>query len=384
MKNLKNKAFLLFLLSVGLTGQAAPVQDVVLNTTDKTCSIHYLTHGNTTGWFLTDISGSCASGTLSGEASVIVRNAFGKVEEQLVGYFNQGYWTGSEQTNAPLKILFLNHDSEEQFLTYDLGQEDRLDVHYLGKMTATRRADNTYGPFLSCDPVRILAITSDSELFTDESVQQGLITSAVQRARNVCPKTMQIQFYGADRDNPQNEDIFFFADIDLETKHIKVRRTPSSLNTWKTIQVRNNITEKTVLPKENIPPSVWNASKKNEDINRDDDISLLSPKEKNKPTLPVLDVDTEIRLDKIPHLLTASRLLKQAVDGKALVHIDSFNEMGEAVADKPVRLKIKGNGLSLGWGVLEGYFTYLYPSGKLDEPRGIAEATSFTPYEIQE
>ena len=166
--NFKNKAFLLFLLSVGLTGQAAPVQDVVLNTTDKTCSIHYLTHGNTTGWFLTDISGSCASGTLSGEGSVIVRNAFGKVEEQLVGYFNQGYWTGSEQTNAPLKILFLNHDSEEQFLTYDLGQEDRLDVHYLGKMTATRRADNTYGPFLSCDPVRILAITSDSELFTDE------------------------------------------------------------------------------------------------------------------------------------------------------------------------------------------------------------------------
>ena len=82
--------------------------------------------------------------------------------------------------------------------------------------------------------------------------------------------------------------------------------------------------------------------------------------------------------------MTASRLLKQAVDGKALVHIDSFNEMGEAVADKPVRLKIKGNGLSLGWGVLEGYFTYLYPSGKLDELRGIAEATSFTPYEIQE
>lgn len=384
MKNLKNKVFLLFLLSVGLTAHATPVRDVVLTTTDKTCSIHYLTHNNTTGWFLTDISGSCASGTLSGEGSVIVRNAFGKAEERLIGYFNQGYWTGAEPTNLPLKTLLLNHDSEEQFLTYDLGKEERLDVHYLGKMTATRRSDNTYGPFLSCDPVRILAITSDSELFSDESVQQGLISSAVQRARNVCPQTMQIQFYGSDRDNPQNEDIFFFADIDLETKHIKVRRTPSSLNTQRMIQVKNNLTEKTVLPKESIQPNVLVSSEKNEDLNRHDSSSLLPQEERNKTTLPILDVDTEIRLDKIPHLLTASRLLKQAVDGKALVHIDSFNEMGEAVADKPVHLKIKGNGLSLGWGVLEGNFTYIYPRGKLDEPRGTAEAISFTPYEVQE
>ncbi len=378
MKNLKNKVFLLFLLSVGLTVHAAPVRDVVLNSTDKTCSIHYLTHGNTTGWFLTDISGSCASGSLSGEGSVVVRNAFGKVEEQLIGYFNQGYWTGTEPIRVPLKTLLLNHDSEEQFLTYDLGQEERLDVHYLGKMTATRRSDNTYGPFLSCDPVRILAMTSDSELFTDESVQQGLISSAVQRARNICPQTMQIQFYGSDRDNPQNEDIFFYADIDLDTKHITVKRVPTSSRTKKEVR--------TIL-KDN-PPQPLNDNNQKPTSTQDTALPNLKTEgikhPKTTANLPILDVDTEIRLDKIPHLLTASRLLKQAVDGKTLVHIASFNEMGEAVADKPVRLKIKGNGLSLGWGVLEGNFTYFYPSGKFNEPRGMVESISFTPYEVQE
>lgn len=385
MKNLKNKALLLFLLSVGLTTHARSVRDVVLTTTDKTCSIHYLTHNNTTGWFLTDISGSCASGTLSGEGSVVIRNAFGKPEEQLIGHFNQGYWTGIEPIRAPLKTLLLNHDSEEQFLTYDLGKEERLDIRYLGKMTATRRSDDTYGPFLSCDPVRVLAITSDSALFADESVQQGLITSAVQRARDVCPQSMYIQFYAADRDNPQNEDIFFFADIDLETKHIKVRRIPSSSHTRKAIQLKYDTDIKNSSPKKEEQKDTLTSVLPKETLHETStpEKIMSTPKQQGN-NLPILDVDTEIRLDKIPHLLTASRLLKQPVDGKALIHIAYFDDKGKAIADKPVALKVAGSGLSLGWGILSGNFTYIQPTGKLNEPRGTVDALSFTPYAVRE
>ena len=112
--------------------------------------------------------------------------------------------------------------------------------------------------------------------------------------------------------------------------------------------------------------------------------NLSIPTEKKETVLPVLDIDTEIQLDKIPHLLTASRLLKQPVDGKALVHVAYFNDIGEAVVDKPVSLKVKGSGLSLGWGILSGDFIYLQPTGKLNDVRGMVNVLSFVPYEVQE
>ena len=380
MKKIKEILTMVFILSATVGVQASGVRDVVLSTTDRTCSIHYLTHGNTTGWFLTDVEGDCSSGNLSGEGSVVVLDAFGNIEEQLIGYFNQGYWTGIEPIQVPLKTLLLNHDSEEQFLTFDLGGEKRLDIQYLGKMTSTRRSDKTYGPFLTCDPVRILAVTTDTDLFIDESVQQNLISSVVQRARAICPQSMQIQFYAADKDNPQEEDIFFFADIDLEAKHVKVRRIPTVSKTRKVIQIKEkNISleaeEESLVVSESQHPT------KN-DVEEITNLSI--PTEKKETVLPVLDIDTEIQLDKIPHLLTASRLLKQPVDGKALVHVAYFNDIGEAVVDKPVSLKVKGSGLSLGWGILSGDFIYLQPTGKLNDVRGMVNVLSFVPYEVQE
>ena len=381
MKMTKKIFIMIFIILLEQSVFASPVKDSVLTTTDRSCAIHYLSHGNTTGWFLTDVGGTCDNGILSGEGSVIIKNAFGHIEEQLIGHFNQGYWTGKEAINQPLKTLLLNHDSEEQFLIYDLGREDRLDIQYLGKMTSTRRSDKTYGPFLSCDPVRVLAVTADTDLFADESVRHNLISSVVQRSRKICSDTMQIQFYAANNDNPKEDDVFFFADIDLETKHIKVKRVPSSSQIRTAVQLKEKTAIDTTTKEKN--EDVPLQSPKKTDLTGMKPVPLTSSTE-NTPLLPTLDADTEIRLDKIPHLLTASRLLKQPVEGRTLIHITSFNEMAEAFSDKPVCLKIKGNGLSLGWGILSGYFTYLYPTGKSDEPRGMVEALSFTPYEVQE
>ena len=380
MRKIKEVLMIVFVLLSATGIQASNVRDVVLSTTDRSCSIHYLTHGNTTGWFLTDVDGDCSTGKLSGEGSVIVRDAFGNVEEQLIGHFNQGYWTGVEPIQVPLKTLLLNHDSEEQFLTFDLGKEKRLDIQYLGKMTSTRRSDKTYGPFLACDPVRVLAITTDIDLFRDEAVQQNLISSVVQRAREICPQSMQIQFYASNQDNPLEEDIFFFADIDLEAKHVKVRRIPTPSETRKVIRLEKQDKNQSIEAELQSLSSPQSTMK--DTVEKDPDISV--PSEEKRTVLPVLDVDTEIRLDKIPHLLTASRLLKQPVEGKALVHIAYFNDIGEAVTDKPVALKVKGNGLSLGWGVLSGVFTYLQPTGKLNELRGMVDVLSFSPYDVQE
>jgi hypothetical protein len=381
MRILENVFFALFVLLHGSTVFASLVKDVVLSTTDRSCHVHYLTHGNTTGWFLTEVDGSCSKGKLSGVGSVVIRDAFGNEEEKLTGYFNQGYWLGSDFLNVPLKTLLLNHDSEEQFLTYELGKEERLDIQYLGKMTSTRRSDKTYGPFLACDPVRVLAITSDMDLFADENVQHNLISSVVQKARAICPETLQIQFYAADRDDPQNEDIFFFADIDLETQHIKVRRVPTSSRDRKAIKIETTepILEDNVMP-------VENKDSEEKEILYPTPLPPVDPmlKQSEVATFPVLDANTEMRLDKIPHLLTASRLLKQPVEGKVLVHVERFDETGRAVVDKPVVLTAKGSGLSLGWGVLSGRFEYLSPNGKLEGTRGRVEVDSFIPYDVRE
>ena len=254
-----------------------------------------------------------------------------------------------------------------------------MDIQYLGKMTSTRRSDKTYGPFLACDPVRVLAVTSDIDLFVDDSVQHNLISSVVQKSRALCPETVQIQFYAADRDDPQDEDIFFFADIDLETQHIKVRRVPSSSRDRKTIEIE---TKAEPISEDNAMP-VENKDLAEKEILYPDPVAPTL-KQLETVKLPILDVNTEMRLDKIPHLLTASRLLQQPVDGKVLVHVERFDEIGRAVVDRPVMLTAKGSGLSLGWGVLSGRFEYLPLNGKLEGARGRVEVDSFIPYDVRE
>ena len=392
----------LFFVVLGLWSVSAmalpPVRDEVLTTTDRSCAVHFLTHDNVTGWYLTEAEGACPNGVLEGAGLVTVRNAFGKTVGQLNGFFHQGYWMGHHEVLAPLKTLLLR-DEAEQTLVVDLGKEERLDIRYLGKLTATRRSDNTYGPFSGCRPTQVLAVTTQPDLFEDETVQQELINSAINRAKNLCPDTEWIYFYASESENPDNQEIIFFADINLESRKIKVRRLPSSRRnrdllgegSISTIPQPKEIRRETGLPVVQITP-VKPEQEGRVDLPMQTDIAKLPVPAtiqpvpvQTKPTVTIPESEPKNitpsleNLDDIPALLTATRLLKQPIDGKALIHIHHFDEKGDAVLDDPVPLRATGTGLSLGWGIAEGLFSYRVTDSKDSETKGFIQINTFTP-----
>ena len=413
---------------MGFCAYAGPddrVRDELITTTDRSCGIHYLTNKNTIGWYITEVEGTCLNGLLDGMGHISLRNAFGKVVQETAGFFVQGYPMESNYGNINLKTLLLGDTNQE--LIFDLGSEERLDIKYMGKMTSTRQSDDTYSAFDACHPAVVLAVTPHLDLFEDEAVQQELINSVINRVAPVCPETNQIYFYGSDKDNPENKDIAFFADINLESGHIKVRRLPSSprLRDVLTnpadamdIPIPKEIRRETGLPVVQVTPvkpeskpapAVPPTEKSKQQV-----IPLsVTPAPAQMPVLPKtapapqpLPTTESIApqpvpapepvlaqsqpqpqtpeptslpaWDDIPALLTAARLLKQPVDGKALIHIARFDAMGIALTDGPVALRVKGNNLPLGWVVVQGLFSYTPPQNGTDA-LGFVQVQSFTP-----
>ena len=406
---------------VGAADDLPRVRDELLTTTDRSCAIHYLTHQNTTGWYLTEVEGECPYGVLDGYGSLAVRNAFGKVVDQRDGMFAQGYWMGREPMHVTLKSLFLG-DQEEQTLVYQLGQEDRLNIRYLGTSKAIRRSDKSYGPFLGCAPARVLAVTPDTKLFEDETIQQNIIQSVIQRVQKVCSTPDKIYLYASEKENPENADVAFFADISLAEQQIKIRRLPSSNRTRNVLAVGgeeddkprpHEIRHESGLPVVQVTPVKPPVSRTNNSVSNSSSatnpahtvVSPMNPEQifkyqdqvpsgprvqtdffnegttaetplqsDNKMTPALIDSN---RLDEVPHLLTVSRLLGQSVTGKALVHIARFDEDGIALIDSPVALRAKGSRLSLGWGIAEGDFLY----DSQPDRRGFVQIDTFTPVE---
>ena len=388
---MKNQLFFLMLGLWSVPAIAVPlIRDEVLTTVDRSCSVHYLTHDNTTGWGLTEVEGNCPEGVLEGAGMVTVRNAFGKTVGQMNGFFHQGYWMGHQEVSAPLKTLLLR-DETEQTLIVDLGQEDRLDVKYLGKLTATRRSDNTYSPFSGCRPTQVLAVTNTPDLFEDEITQQELINSAINRAKMLCADAEWIQFYASQSENPDNQEIIFFADINLDSRKIKVRRLPSSRRSRDllasdmqipVIPQPKEIRQEIGLPVVQITPVKPEQDNRIMTFPKTEPVQQQTYHEQPVSTISetnVQDMTLPENLDDIPALLAASRLLKQSVDGKALVHIHHFNDSGEAVLDEPVSLHATGNMLSLGWGIAEGMFSYWPTDSKDLDNKGFIQIKVFTP-----
>lgn len=399
--------------------EGAAFRDDRITTTDRSCAIHYATRRNTTGWFLSDVDGSCPNGWLNGSATITIRDAFTKPVEQISGFWVDGYRT--EPIALPVSINDINDDGTGiRTLSFDMGREERLDIRYVGRMTAEPLADGTYGPFMACAPVQILAVTSDISLFEDETIQQELINTAINQAHFLCPRATHIYFYAADTDRPENKDVAFFADIDLDGRKIKVKRVPSSSrirdilkNPDQGIPVPRIVRQSTGTPVMQVQPIKQTKQESAPTLSAvsqrpltpiartiSPQPAIASPQQKpvpapqSEPKVPVLsstanpeppqsqvstDQPTPPVLDALPHLLTAARLLKQPVDGKALVHIAGFDDSGAAVIDQPVALRATGTGLSLGWGIAEGLYSYTPPAGTLPTVRGFVQIHTFTP-----
>ena len=405
---IKNTLFY-FVLLMGLNAYAGSddrVRDELITTPDRTCAIHYLTQGNTVGWYVTEVEGSCPNGLLNGAGKATLRNAFGKVVRQIAGFFTHGYPTREDYGEITLKTLWLS-DSSTQSLVFDLGSGEANDIHYLGKMTSTRQSDEAYSAFDACHPATILALTKDEMIFGDETVQQDLIDAVLNRVAPICPDAPRIYVYGSSKENPENKDIAFFADIDLDSGHIKVRRLPISARVRDVLgdpeaaadfPVPKEIRRETGLPvvqitpvkpevkplPHPIPEPTIEPRIKKQPIPQPESPSpaMIQPPapmaQTQIPSAPAETKASESSWDDVPALLTASRLLKQPVEGKVLLHIARFDATGLAITDAPVALRLKGNNLPLGWVGVMGTFSHTPPQASTDT-LGFVQVQTFTP-----
>lgn len=392
------KRILLLNALVLLSGSvlAAPT-DGMLATKEGDCHFYYPTHKNTQGWYIqTTPTDMCRNGFVGAHGEVTIYNAFSKPVEQFYGFFNGGYWTGDVALSAD--VLFRRSEKDgSRKVFFTLPSEAGLDVQYIGQMTAKKQKDNTYGPFSFCDPFRVLVQTTDFELFVNRDQTTELIDEVAKITRNLCPAEKQILLYGATRQDPKMQDIFFYAEIDLQTAQITIKRNDADKRAQnyekitEDADVKNTADEvsafapdKTVVVEpalipvadkqktpavpeiESVPASVPSV------VIGDVPGDIITPVPKQ-----TLDAsDTQI-MDKVPHLLTIARLLKKPIYGTAVVEINRLNEAG-GESDRPVKLKLNGVGLQSGWGVVSGDFEY--KSGKkTDDLTGVVQVSSFVP-----
>ncbi|MDR2902173.1 MAG: hypothetical protein LBU87_03605 [Lactobacillales bacterium] len=207
----------------GIPARAFLLDEQVLETEDGKCKIRYLTAKNTQGWSIKVEPYTCPGGFLHGYADVTVYGPFSKPMEEIFGYFSNGYWTGDQ----PLDRALGDRSSEEygvQKATFPLAKDTASDIQYIGQMTASKRTDGTYDSFKICHPFRMLAITPNDALFKNPHATQIILEDALKQAREICPDETRVLFFASSKQKPQQPDIFFFADMNLETNKTYVKR----------------------------------------------------------------------------------------------------------------------------------------------------------------
>ena len=408
MKHLHKIVLMVLFTVIASTGQATSLIESTLTTPDQKCSVHYWSNENTDGWYLQPVAGLCPNGYLNGVGRVTVRNQDGHVIHSLDGAFVQGYPVGSQMIYYPLTGA--NHDRENMILTFDMGEDTQTGTHFFGRLSLPDLGADPMTP-PNVQPLRILIQTRGESLFYSEESQRRLIGEAMKRGKELSPSAMQLHLFGTTKTTPRQEDIIFFAEADLSLNQVKVRRRPKPQESG--VPYPKEIRQEAGVPVVRILPSVQDPSQGgvpsptqiiqpnlptapeapnlpiaaapdsvktisptlSQNLSSTEVASPLPPKE-NLSQLPEPDTG----LDKIPHLLTSSRLLKQPIQGKALIHIARFDGAGRVIIDQPVSLSAKGSGLSLGWGIAEGYFSSK-PDTQFPDTLGFIDITAFAPTE---
>ncbi len=353
-----------------------------LSTLDGRCRIFYLTDKNTSGWYVgLPENVSCPEGVLNGYADVTVFNAFSQKAEQIYGYFSHGYWTG----NAHLKKPLIKRVSEEygvQKATLWLAKDDDSDIDYIIQMNARKDQNGTYGPFAVCDPAaRVLAVTPHQALFKNPHATQEILDNVLTHVRGVCPTIQRILFFVSSLPDPKQTDIFFFADINLETGKTHIKRntvltppqqqnlspaesekeptrpvlTPATQN----VSVSQNFpVENHPAPAQPLPDSI--ALKETPVLeNQPAQKTPSSPETPHfEPEESRPETEESRPIDQIAHLKVVSDVLHRPVWGTAVVHVDSILFDGTALTDLPVPLKLYGKIPSIGWSLIAGYFSF--------------------------
>lgn len=343
-----------------------------LTTEDAACHFFYPTHKNTQGWYIkTSSSDMCQNGTVNKHGEVTIYNAFSEPVEQFYGFFNGGYWLGQTSLSADVISAKAENDSVYK-VSFVLPNDTGFDIKYISQMSAQKQNNKTYGPFTFCAPFRILVQTEDFGLFKDKNLTTEIIDDIARQARRLCPTEQAIQLFGATKENPKQEDIFFYADINLQTAQIDVKRNEAEAFAKRFEDIKT----KSETPLDTI--SLTDTALTTDSLHNTPSIiptEIITPVPKTEQAQDLKN-NTAV-LDKVPHLLTLSRLTGAPVSGTAAVEISKVSD-NTAVAIKPLPLNLTGDNLQTGWAIISGDFKH--KTGKqASQLTGSVTISSFIP-----
>jgi hypothetical protein len=297
----------------------------------------------------------CQNGVISKHGQITIYNAFGKPVEQIYGFFNGGYWTGDKELSARV-ISGYAENADTYKVAFELPSDTGFDIRYLSQMMAQKQKDTTFGPFSFCNPFRVLVQTEDYGLFQDKNLTTEIIDEVARYAKVLCPAEQKIQLFGSVKERPAQADVFFYADIDLKTAQIDVKRNEALAFAKQRDVLPQAVDNLDVLQHNNVQQA---------DLNSIGGISAEVPTNISIPVEKSIDeakVDerksTFAELtDKVPHLLTISRLTGKPVQGTVIVEIKHVSgEVAEVVS--PYSLHLTGENLVGGWAIISGEFSY--------------------------
>ena len=344
------KGILTFLALVCCLGTSAVAGFDMVTTSDGTCQFFYPTNKNTSGWYIEPSSKDmCQNGFVNKHGQITVYNAFGKPIEQIYGFFNGGYWTGDKELSAQV-ISGYAENKDTYKVSFELPSDTGFDVRYLSQMVTKKQKDASFGAFSFCNPFRILVQTEDYGLFQDKSLTTEIIDDVAKYAKILCPAEHKIQLFGSPKERPTQTDVFFYADIDLKTAQIDVKRNETEHFKKQKEMLSSTPDNVSVLSLTDIEQA---------DLSPIHVVSEVVSGENPTTEVKTEDIKTDIaRLtDKVPHLLTISRLTGKPVQGTVIVEIKRVSGKTAEVVS-PCSLHLTGENLISGWAIISGTFSH--------------------------
>ena len=300
MKSMKIGVLLGMILGLWGTGVMAGIQ--TLTSLDETCRLFYPTDKNVTGWRI-KTSLPCPGGRVHGQGRVTLMNAFHKPEEELSGFFSQGYWTDVLIT-TPLQLA---SSKEGPALLFLLAQDVQPTVSYFGYMTAQKNNPFYYSAFKLCSSARVLVQTSED--LADETFQKQVALRVTGAIQPLCPEVPKITLFARISEDAMP---FLYGTLDTKTKEVHFEKVTSA----QISPIHEEVTEvETALY---VPES-----------------TVFSVK---------------IPVENPSHLFLKSLITGQKIKGRARVHITEALHV-----DEPIKATILG-AVTPGWGIVEGTF----------------------------
>ncbi|MBO7244204.1 MAG: hypothetical protein J6V53_02845 [Alphaproteobacteria bacterium] len=397
------------------------VEEKEISTKDGSCSIRYLTDKNIKGWYFDAKDITCSEdGWLDGYHDLTIKNAFSKPVEQLYGYFSYGYWTGSAFVKSPFLTRFTEENGDQK-ATFLLARDQSYQLDYIGQMIAKQDKMGSYGSFQVCNPFRLLIVTENIPVFADKKKLRSIFKEIEKQVRSICPAEEKVMLFVSPVIEPTQEDIVFYAEMDLKNNTQKVKWQEESLKQSgyyeKTVEAATlsnivspntrdlDVLRKTIAKKIDLIPFKVKQDPQNvsfetqkKDISlekeitpqtsfiktatQNDDEDLLNQEENSfeEPQFLLPEPNknyqhqnkvNEEDASPVMHLCILSKIKQENVPIQTVVHIQD-NTYNESYTNSPLPLKIGGHALKAGWYQVTGslranqeddiYYGTIFPS----------------------